>query len=403
MAAILGLRGSGNFTSDERPKNWREMLLYLFPNGQAPLTAFLGLLKSEGTDDPEFNWWEKRLPNQRQKVNGALGAADTTWTVDSGAKDCVFGTIILVESTGELVRVSSDPTSDTELEVERSWGAVAGTSIADNAFLTIVGNVNEEGALPPTSKSYSPTKNNNYDEIFRTSLYLTRTGRKTSLRWDRKGPYREAKREALSLHSIEMEKAYIWGEPVETTGPKGLPMRMTGGVLNFLSTNTGDQSAGDAGVNFGTYASGVGLLDEDTLDKMLESVFRFGANEKLVLCGSTFMRALTTLGKRNGFLEMTPKDTTYGMKIVEYTCPFGSLYLKLHPLFNQHPVWRQNALILDTDNLISRPFDDTMFVKNRQSPGEDAVKDEYLTENGLEVHLEETHAYIQGVTGALVG
>ena len=49
MAAILGLRGSGDFTADERPKNWREMILYLNPNGEAPLTAFASLLKSEGT------------------------------------------------------------------------------------------------------------------------------------------------------------------------------------------------------------------------------------------------------------------------------------------------------------------------------------------------------------------
>jgi hypothetical protein len=51
------------------------------------------------------------------------------------------------------------------------------------------------------------------------------------------------------------------------------------------------------------------------------------------------------------------------------------------------------------DNLVSRPIDDTMFIKNRQQPGEDAAKDEFLTETGLEVHFEKTHAYLQGITG----
>lgn len=55
MAAVLGLRGTGDFSTDERPKNWRETLLYLFPNGDAPLTALLAKMKSEATDDPEFN------------------------------------------------------------------------------------------------------------------------------------------------------------------------------------------------------------------------------------------------------------------------------------------------------------------------------------------------------------
>lgn len=401
MAAVLGVRGSGSFSSDERPQNWREMILYLNPNGEAPLTAFLSLLKSEGTDDPAFNWWEKRLPTQRFKSSAGDLAAATTLTLTSGAKDCVNGTLLLHEVSGELILVTSDPDSDVSLTVTRSWGAVAAALILTDEYFTVVGNLNEEGALPPTAKSYAPSKKSNYDEIFRTSVYLTRTGRKTSLRWDRTGPYREAKREALSLHSVEMEKAYIFSEAIESTGPRGLPLRSTGGVISFLTTNIGDQSSGSAGVNFGTASAGLGDIDEDTLDKLLEAVFRYGKNEKLVLCGSTVTRAITTLGKRNGFLQMTPKSETYGMKIVEYTTPYGTMYMKMHPLFNQHPVWRKNALILDTDNLVNRPIDDTMFIKNRQANGEDAAKDEYLTENGLEVHLEETHSYWQGVTGAV--
>src|SRR5439155_12161618 len=109
MAAVLGLRGSGAFTTDERPKNWREMILYLFPNGEAPLTALLSMLKSQPTDDPSFNWWEKRLPGQRLQVNGnqassvtnivvygtGLGPANTgnfpmAAAVNGGAKDAVL-------------------------------------------------------------------------------------------------------------------------------------------------------------------------------------------------------------------------------------------------------------------------------------------------------------------------
>lgn len=400
MAAVLGLRGSGAFSSDERPKSWREMILYLFPNGEAPLTALTSLLKSEGTDDPEYNWWDKRLPTQRMIANGAHTDAATTITVDSGAKDAVAGTILMVESTYELLRVTSDPSSDTSLVVERSFGAIAATAISDNDAIVVVGNVHEEGALPPTAKTYAPTKRVNYTEIFRMPLYLTRTARRTKLRWDNQGPYREAKREALSLYSIEQEKAFIWGNPVETTGARGLPMRMTAGVLNFIVTNKGSSAGGVAGTNSSFNVAG--LLDEDTLDSLLEEIFRYGSNEKLALCGSTFLRTIATLGKRNGHLQVSPSTQTYGMKIIEYLTPHGTLMLKSHPLFNQHPEWRKNALILDVANLRYRYLDDTMFVKNRQENGEDASLDEYLGECGLEVHFEETHGYIEGVTGALV-
>src|SRR6185436_2595319 len=145
----LGLRGTGNFSSDERPQNWREAILLLFPNGEAPLTALLSYLKNEGTNDPQFNWWQKALPTQRFKVNGTIASGTTTLVVDSGAKDTVQGSLLLVEATGEVLRVTSTPTDDVTLLIERSWGSVAAAQITDDYMITIIGNVNEEGAEPP--------------------------------------------------------------------------------------------------------------------------------------------------------------------------------------------------------------------------------------------------------------
>ena len=59
--AVAGLRGTGDWATDERPKNFREMILWRNPNGMAPLTALLSKMKSESTDDPEFAWYEEEL------------------------------------------------------------------------------------------------------------------------------------------------------------------------------------------------------------------------------------------------------------------------------------------------------------------------------------------------------
>ena len=56
MTAIAGLRGTGDWATDERPKNFREMILWRRPNGKAPLTALMAKMKSEATNDPEFAW-----------------------------------------------------------------------------------------------------------------------------------------------------------------------------------------------------------------------------------------------------------------------------------------------------------------------------------------------------------
>lgn len=50
---FLGMRGNDDWVADQRPKNWREQILYLYPNGQAPLTAILSMLSSEKVDDPQ--------------------------------------------------------------------------------------------------------------------------------------------------------------------------------------------------------------------------------------------------------------------------------------------------------------------------------------------------------------
>ena len=47
--AKLGMRGTGDWGTDVRPKNFREMILLLFPNGAAPLTAVPTLLGASTT------------------------------------------------------------------------------------------------------------------------------------------------------------------------------------------------------------------------------------------------------------------------------------------------------------------------------------------------------------------
>jgi hypothetical protein len=50
---FLGMRGTGDWVAGQRPMNWREQIMYLYPNGQAPLTAILSMMGSESVDDPQ--------------------------------------------------------------------------------------------------------------------------------------------------------------------------------------------------------------------------------------------------------------------------------------------------------------------------------------------------------------
>lgn len=424
--AVLGMRGAGNFgVSDERPKHYRQMIMLLFPNGDAPLTAILSMLASQSVDDAEFRWLEKGLPVQRGICLGAavdatlkpaddadIAAANADLDIaiklqpDGGtAEDHTWvkpGHLLMNENTGEVVLVYGNST--TWLRVQRDVGnkfasnpAITGDTSTGDPFV-IVGSGFQEGAAIGNAIAYAPLSHFNYTQIFRTPLYLTRTARKTKLRWDRRGPWIESRREALQLHSTEMEKAFLWGERAEVTSltatagigspldaglSSGTPLRTTRGIVNWLPTATSTGTSVHMDIN--TQYSGV--LTEKTFEGWAEEIFRYGSNEKLMLAGSTLLNVLNQMAKNKMTLTAVPTDQTYGMDLQRLITPFGNLLLKQHPLMSHNATWRKDAIVVDVEKLKYRYVDDTAFLVNRQAPGDDASKDEYLTECGLEAHF----------------
>jgi len=77
MPAIQGLRGTGEFSVDFRPKNYRELFTLLEPNGTAPLQALLAMAGSEETNDPEYKKVAKGM---------CIADAETSFTKAMDAK-----------------------------------------------------------------------------------------------------------------------------------------------------------------------------------------------------------------------------------------------------------------------------------------------------------------------------
>ena len=123
MAGIQGLRGTGQFTSDFRPKNYRELFTLLEPNGNAPLNALLSMTSSEATDDPEFKNFRDELPARALVVNGAVNNSATSITItnNNAGTFAVAGTLIVNSATNEVMRCTADSTATT-LTVERGIG-----------------------------------------------------------------------------------------------------------------------------------------------------------------------------------------------------------------------------------------------------------------------------------------
>lgn len=420
--AVLGMRGNGDWSDDQRPKNWREKILFLYPNGDAPLTAILSMMSSESTDDPEFNWWTKGLATQAATVASVYTEATftTEYTTGGVAGDTLYckvdstanakqfrpGHQVLLRNTdnyaddcnAKVVSVTPNGAS-SQIAVTLLEDDPTTTGIADCDRILVIGNINPEGGVMPQAIAYDPTKYYNYTQIFRTPLSITRTARKTRLRTG--DQYKEAKREALELHSIEMEKAFLWGIKTEGTGDNGKPERTTAGLVRTIIDNSGNVS------NFvtetdATYAGKTWLeAGEEWLDNELTEIFRYGGQDRMAFCGTTTINAINKLVKEYGNYQLQAGTAEYGINVMTWITPFGRIHMKTHPLFSWESSERANMVVFDPKDIKYRYIDDTTFYKEgeMQNTGRgriDGTDEEYLTEAGLEFHHYSKTGFLTG-------
>ncbi len=423
---FLGMRGDGDWATDQRPKGWREGMLLLFPNGDVSLTAISSKGRSQRVTDPEYNYFTKTLP-----VQGADGAQDPATTgnvytdatlVDLVSTNQVAGQTIYYKvgtasaanhfrdgHTVHLVDKSID-SNNAFGEVTGKATVVAGTYIAIRLladatsaklilcdYADIAGNVNAEGAFIPDALAYDPTKRTNFTQIFRTSLDITRTAKLTRLRTG--DAYMEAKREAMLLHGMEIEMSAFLGEKTNTTGDNGKPKRTTQGGISFIR----EHQSGNV-LHYPTSHTGVDWLvnGEEWIDTQLELVFRYGRRTKLAFCGSGALLGIQRLAKQSGQFSFTPETGAYGIQVVRWTTPFGTLLLKVHPLFTFRTYRTNSMFIYEPENLSYNFITDTIFkkddgLKKGGTIGYDGTKEEFLTEAGWEWHFPETMMYLTGV------
>jgi len=390
MAAIQGLRGSGEFSTDFRPKNYRELFTLMEPNGNAPLNALLAMGSSEPTDDPEFKNFRDELPDRKLKVNGAVASTSTTSiTIDASDdnKFAINGAIVVNSETSEVMHVTADCTATT-LTVARNIG---GTShqIADNAELFIAGFAAAEGGTSPTAISFDATVASNFCQIFRTAFQVSNTLNSTFLRTGDKMD--EAMTKALKLHMSDIERAMFFGIKHESNGSTATPTRFSGGLLNSLTNVV------DIATDFATYGgSGAGKMPEEGFDSLLiETIFKFGSKQKIAFVGEKVANHLQQYGKDRW--QPTALEGAYGVNLTRYNTFAGDLMVHLHPQFRQVPGMKNSMIVVDFPYLSYRYLEgrDTQLLENRQAADADSVKHEYMTECGLELLQDKVHAHIK--------
>lgn len=411
---FLGMRGTGDWVADQRPLNWRQNILYLYPNGMTPLTALLSMMGSKKVSDPQFHWWTEQIGSVSGAITGVFTTADLSTAYVSGAvaEDTLFITCSsdlanrIRAGHQLLLRDASDYSVDVVCKV--STVNTAGTTatiavilledddnsssndLSDADTLLVIGNINAEGSEMPNAISLNPTKHHNYTQIFRSPLSITRTARNTNLRTG--DDYQKAKKECLEMNSIEMELAFLWGIMTERIGDNGKPERTTQGIINFIRSNA-PSNVDDYTLNATYTGNNWATGGEIWLKAMLEQIFRYGAEDKLCLCGSGALLGIDALAQSSGQIQLAPAQKTYGMQIKTWITPFGTIHMKTHPLFSFDATTRNMMVILEPKELEYKYITDTTFYGEssaKQHPEGyghrriDGTEEEYLTECGLE-------------------
>lgn len=379
---ISGARGTENINQDRRKYDVSDELWSTDPN-YAVLAFFARKLGKKVTIDPEFRWFEKTEPSKFDAVNYATGytSGATSFVVDDGTKFRI-GDVIQDVATGEQMRVTG--VSSNTLTVDRGWGTTSAGSLTNNDVIVILGNANAENATLRTRLSSQADKKFNYTQIFREPFEVTGTEDATEI-YAGGNDLAKLRLEHLNIHMKDIERSFFFGEKKEDTSGSQ-PIRATGGVRNFLSTNVTTQAD----------------ITNAEFEDWISDIFAKGGDKKMGFLSPLIASAVNSwaLGK----LQMFPKDKTYGIAVSRYLSIHGELDFVVQKLFSENATYNGYAFAIDMERVMYRYLGgnsknrDTKLLKDRQANDQDGVIEEYLTEAGLMLIDEARHGFLKGVT-----
>lgn len=365
---------------DRRAIDCSKTITQLIPSAD-PYAVILMKARKEATDTAEFIWFDDEPVGWWTK---AAAAADDTATNINVVDGSIFAThdILKVPRTSEVLRVTA--TNANVLTVARGYGTTASAAIEAEDWLVRIGNAMEENSNAPASKLNQPQKFTNYTQIVRTTFDESMTSAHEAKRVGGKERTRLRAKKLLE-HRLDIARISIWGEKKEDLS-SGKPRRMTAGINSFIQTNRKDVGGG---------------LTEAEWESFLEMGFSYGSKTKLFVCSRTVGGAINMIAQNK--IITTSGEETYGIRLPKYRSFHGDVIIAVdRSLENAYAGY---GFLLDMGNIQYRPLNgrDTKLRPDIQANDADGWVDEYLTEFGMTVRQEKTHAVLFGVTGFAAG
>jgi hypothetical protein len=395
MPQVIGVRDTRQSITAENTlvRMVGDDITLLEPNVTPLITMTTKLGQKKPAYSPRIEWLEDDyVARWAQADVTTVGTTGTTIAVLDGTLFVVGDLFVVprlvsVSTPPEQVRVSGIATNT--LTIVRGANAA---SIGASAALRIIGSAAEEGAAAPEAKSTTKVTKTTFTQIMRTKMKISKTNAATKQYGAPNGDRKNEQKKKLAEHKIKMNSQALWGAASEslTGGPSGFPIRTTPGINSIITTNVVDAG---------------GTLTDKMLETFARTAFRYGKDQKLLLCSALIKSAINDFAKR--YLNVKPMEEVLGVKVQRVETAHGT-WLVARDWMLENGIAGGNgfggmALSIDMDectyfylseNGINR---DTQLLEDISKTGADAFEDEYLTEGAFRFKFEKKHAKLFNV------
>jgi hypothetical protein len=384
VTLITGTQATDTINAAQMPPDMDDQIHYLEPD-VSPFTILTQKLRKRKAINPKVEWLQQqRLPRfTTLSASAAATASGNSTTFGVSADIFRVGDVVRIPSTGEGIEITGTAAGLATGVRGLGVAITAGLSAANGAEVFIVGNVNSEGASLREIKTPKVDNALNYCEIVRTPTGLTGTDAATQQFGG--VSRRTLQGDANVEHMRTWEGISLVGIKRVDTSTTGAPKRFAGGATEFVTTNI---------TNVG------GTLSEATFQTFLQTGFRYGSSNKLLLVSPLVLGVIEGFARSNvKGSSFSDRGNVYGIKMSRYESGQGSVDIVTEKWLLDSGTYKGWGFLFDMDNVAFASLRDSRLYEDRQAPDADSIKDEYLGEGCFVFINEQNHAIMKGITG----
>jgi hypothetical protein len=370
-AHIKGVLQTESGNQDRRLDTWMETIKYLDPE-RTLFTQLTMRLPTKKTTSVEFKLFEREHRSRWVRLAEALDSSETGVDVDDGTAFNVDD-VILIPATGERMLVTS--ISGNTLTVTRGVLGSTAAAASDDEWVKILFERQEENGRSGTPITTDVSTVVNFTQIFKKPYGVSRTNKMQAKR----GPedLSEERRLCLERFKEDLEQAAIWGKKRQEVS-SGDIYRYTGGFDEFVTTNRLDAEGG---------------LGWGDMGWITNTVTRYGGKKKIWLCGRDARQELDSLGL--DYLRIKSDENILGMAVDGVRTSFGEFMLVTHHGLENAEADR--ILIVDPSNVAWAMYMAMKHESGIQENDRDGELHQFISEQGLWLGIEKSHAIVTGV------